>query len=59
MPVAFGRRADPDGRHHGYVIWRRQGTPNHPCIEISPDQFITLWYQWPDGDDQPSQLRLP
>ena len=59
LPVAHWRRTDPDGRHHGYVVWQRQGTPNHPRIEISPDQVITLWYHWPDGDDAPSQPGFP
>ena len=52
--VATGRRTDPAGQYHGYVVWQRQGTPNRPRIEISPDQEITLWYHWPEGDDQPS-----
>ena len=30
-----------------------------PRIEISPDQVITLWYHWPDGDDAPSQPGFP
>ena len=59
MPIAQGRRPDPDGRHHGYVIWQRQRTPNHPRIEISPDQVITLWYHWPGDDDPPSQPASP
>ena len=54
MPVASGRRSDPHGRHHGYAVWQHAGTPNHPRIKISPDQVITPWYHWPDGDDQPS-----
>ena len=31
----------------------------HRGIDISPDQVITLWYHWPDGDDQPSQPPIP
>ena len=56
MRVAAGRRADPAGGYHGYVVWQRRRTPNHPRMEISPDQVITLWYHWPNGDDQPLQL---
>ena len=59
MPVATGRRSDPAGRYPGYVVWQRQGTPNHLRIEISPDQVIALWYHWPEGDDQPSQPAMP
>ena len=59
MRVATGRRTDPAGRYHGYVVWQRQGTPNHLCINISPDQVITLWYHWPEGDSQPSQPPMP
>ncbi len=44
MPVATGRRSDLAGGYHGYVVWQRQGTSNHPRIETSPDQVITLWY---------------
>ena len=55
MRVAAGRRADPAGGYHGYVVWQRRRTPNHPRMEISPDQVITLWYHWPNGDDQPLQ----
>ena len=52
--VATGRRTDLAGGYHGYIVWQRQGAPNRPRIEISPDQDITLWYHWPEGDDQPS-----
>ena len=54
MLVASGRRTDPNGQYHGYVVWQRTRTPNHPRIEISPDQVIILWYHRPDGDYQPS-----
>ena len=57
--VATGRRTDLAGQYHGYVVWRRQSTPNHPRIEISPDQVITFWYHWPAGDQRPSQPAIP
>ena len=43
MPVATGRRADPAAAaaYHGYVVWQRRGVPNHPRIEISPDQVMS------------------
>ena len=59
MPVATGRRTDPAAAYHGYVVWQRRGVPNHPRIEISPDQVITLWYHWPDEDAQPSMPEAP
>ena len=57
--VATGRRSNPAGGYQGYVVWQRQGTPNRPRIEIPPDQVITRWYHWPEGDDQPSQPAMP
>ena len=58
-PAATGRRTDPAAAYHGYVVWQRRGVPNHPRIEISPDQGITLWYHWPDEDAQPSMPESP
>lgn len=38
LPLASGHRLDSDNnRYHGYVVWQREGTPNHPRIEISPN----------------------
>ena len=41
IPVATGRRTDPAAAYHGYVVWKRRGVPNHPRIEITPDQVIS------------------
>ena len=42
MPVATGRRtAAAAAAYQGYVVWKRRGVPNHPRIEISPDQVMS------------------
>ena len=41
MPVATGRRTAAAAAYQGYVVWKRRGLPNHPRIEISPDQVIS------------------